>query len=551
MRRSWVAILAVFALACGGPQKTQEPAPKPGGPPAAAEEAKAAITPSDVTKWAALPAAAVEAPPSLMVEATLGNPMAQARALGDWVSSIQPGMGAMLTPEFVAQGLGSIVGVQSLAGFDLEKPIYILILDPGQVADGVLVVGTVKDRAQLEQAKAGAQGTALHLRIHASFAALGGRGALEEASAYALTNLVTRTPPPNPTATVYVASIVTRYLPMIQSSMDAAVSMMKTSGGNDAAMADIARLYIDAMMSVLRQTDRAVVTLESGATDLNLLMDMVLVEGGGVRSFTTAQQPATYDRVAQVPEGAFVFGGRIDWAPAAPLFARFNRVLMESYYGTWNEELQKATDQLMQQISGEMAMSMDLGTDHFNGAGFVGLKDPKAAEKIMRNYWSLVAKGKGGKIKIKYRQNAFKHGKVRLDETVSTLPTADMPKEQREMMEKMFGKSMTTLTGVAGNDFVFVFGKDARGTAKKLLAGAGKPTPPSGGLAEALAGSRARKESAVFYVDPLLLMSMINQGPRPTARSTSGFTMGAGFVDGNVQFRLSLPAAAIAAMQQP
>ena len=125
------------------------------------------INPAFLPRYAALhakgekaaAAKGVKQPAELIATISLGDArtLDGVRAFAD---AIQPGMSAMLTDEMVRHQLAAIVEAKALDGLDLFAPRYVLVVDGGSDARGLVLVGKVSDP------KAFARGAAQDALLH-------------------------------------------------------------------------------------------------------------------------------------------------------------------------------------------------------------------------------------------------------------------------------------------------------------------------------------------------------------------------------------------------
>src|SRR5262245_44697275 len=180
--------LPVFALllavACGGGKKGETEKPGMGSEPGG--EAPTAENPLP-----AIPSAPAPLPPAVLGALSIGEPQTQLASMAAFADAVQPGLGAMVAPAQLIQGVAGAVGAPGLDGADLGKPLHLLFLDPQKGGGQMLLVVAVAD----QQKMTGTVGGGALVQFHGGYAAVGSPQAIQVASAYALSNVAKSQPP--------------------------------------------------------------------------------------------------------------------------------------------------------------------------------------------------------------------------------------------------------------------------------------------------------------------------------------------------------------------
>ncbi len=121
-------LLLLVVASCGGKNKGDSTSPGggEGGGGDGAGGGGAASGPQALPEIPAQPAAM---PASVLASFSIGDPKGQLAELSAYVDAMQPGMGAMIGANFLPS-LAGMVGAPGLDGYDLSKPLHVVILDP-------------------------------------------------------------------------------------------------------------------------------------------------------------------------------------------------------------------------------------------------------------------------------------------------------------------------------------------------------------------------------------------------------------------------------------
>ena len=300
MRRLAPLCLTLAAIACGG--GTKDSHTTPGGMAAAEDEAPAGDA-AQPTRLPEIPASPAPMPDAVLATVSIGDPQGQLTQLGAFGDAVQPGIGAMVGTQAMG-GLASIVGVPGLAGYDMTRPIHVVVFDPQQGGADFLLVVAVKNEQQL----VGSVGGGSMVQVHDGYAAVGRGAALLAGSAYALSNLAKTTPPKELHAVLHMNRVMDRYRPRLERELQQSMGRSNTDAERKAA---------EGMLKALSSIERIEASIEASATSATVSMNVFPTQGSTLATWASAQQPASYDVAGRLPKGPWlmVAAGRIDWSP--------------------------------------------------------------------------------------------------------------------------------------------------------------------------------------------------------------------------------------------
>lgn len=276
---AWIAVSG-----CGGTR----PAAGPDRPTTVVTEpAAATVAPAPTRPTAAMPE------PVLGV---LELPIID-RELARWagyLDAVTPGLGANLD-------LARLRSLAASSGFDLDalrldRPGWVVILDPRRFDDPLLLVIEVADRAEVERAVADDDDFALATR--GSLAAIGSTEALVAAAGYALQSL-----PAGPAPTAVGFEVNVGWLQAVTEEMFEAVDVTAGLSPEDRAAMQ--------MLRIVHQLRRLRVGLEVDAGVATATMTFEPNPGSALARWVAEQRPSAFRLATELPPSPLVAAGTI------------------------------------------------------------------------------------------------------------------------------------------------------------------------------------------------------------------------------------------------
>ncbi|MBL4633854.1 MAG: hypothetical protein JKY56_08270 [Kofleriaceae bacterium] len=501
--RSSLLALCLGGAACGG----SSPAPVvPEAPPAASAK-PAPTTPTLVGGSAAamplptIPADAVEAPVGLMASLILGNPNHQLTDVGVFLDAAQPGMGAIVSGQSALMQLESMVGVMGIGGIDLNNFLAALILDSQQT----VMVAKIADEASLRQSM---EKVSVPYIIHNGFVAIGDGASLQEVAPYALSNLVTQKKSEIPLFNLHLANI--------------------TQGKKGGELKRELRSYLggviaDQVNMGMKQVSLMQIGLETDQMGLKLHVTAD-VKPGMLRTLIGKQQPAAYTNVERIGTGPWgiLAGGRLDLTMLSPMLAELGERSASPLL------IQVGTQ--LGELVGEIGIAVNFPSKP-QVAFAMDLTNASATAKLVDVVMSYAAKEKNFTMmdmKTKVKLAAIKTSKGKLHELKFT---ASKPQQ----IATLGKKPVSAYWGVMGNSLVGTFGIDAKKNARTLSKANGKMKGKGTNIAEAIALSKSKKESAMVALD------IVGLQERRPFKDVKPVVLGVGFTSEQIHGRADVP----------
>jgi hypothetical protein len=516
-------LLAMVALAsaCGGKSpEAKEPAPQVATPaedaePAQAQEPVANITPQD-------------APDSLLGMVVATHPVGQLRALAELFEAVQPGSGAAVDAGMVLEQVTSEWGGLPAAAFDLEKPLYLLVLD-AQAGSPMVLVAAVADR----DAIAGALPENATMRMHRGYAAIGAPETLDEVVGYALTRLRDEPLPPALTFVLRLEQLMKRYGDAFTTSLS-----MLSASTSDPSGQKLIEAYISLLDAMARQSRSMRIGLEPSAAGLTVHMALDALPDTTMAAFVKAQSPSDYALVRETSTGQddFVMGGRLDYGTIPHVFEQ----LWTAILGATSEDTATTTA-----VNETMRRWLEVFGDEFALSGRFDDKertsvrlrariaDAAKAQALIKDWYDLIKRSPAA---FKYRKPRVQTVRVQGTQVhVLTTEFAGATPEEQEMMEKVYGPKLVSATAVTRDRMSMSIGQNAQRDIRELMA-----AKPAAEEHPAVIDARARGESMVIYIDLASLFARIGGTGNP-ARTPVGVTMGLGFDETTTRWRITVP----------
>jgi hypothetical protein len=523
-------LLAMVALAsaCGGSSpEAEKPTPQVAAPaddevPTPAQEPVANITPQD-------------APDSLLGMVVATHPVGQLRALAELLDAVQPGTGAAVDAGMILEQVTSEWGGLPAAAFDLEKPLYLLVLD-AQAASPMVLVAAVADR----DAIAGALPESATMRMHRGYAAIGAPQTLDEVAGYALTRLRDEPLPPALTFVLRLEQIMKRY----GDAFTVSLSMISASVPDPSGQ-KLMEVYISLLDAMARQSRSMRIALEPSAAGLTVHMALDALPDSTMAAFTQAQSPSDYALVRETATGQddFFMGGRLDYGTIPHVFEQL-----------WTAILAASPDDAgaATAVNETMRRWLEVFRDEFALSGRFDdkerasmrlrarISDAAKAQALLKDWYDLIKRTPAA---FKYRKPSVRTVRVQGTQVqVLTAEFAGATPEEQEIMEKVYGPKLVSATAVTQDRMSMAIGQDAQRDIREVMA-----AKPAAEEHPAVADARARGESMVIFVDLASLVSRILGKGNP-GRTPVGVTMGLGFEETTARWRITLPTPQILGM---
>lgn len=467
-----------------------------------------------------------EAPDALLAVAVAAHPMAQLRGLAELAEAVQPGAGAaMEETAFVEQLTGDFGGLPASA-FDLEKPLYLLMLH--DQASPLVMVGAIADREALN----GALGEGVAMRVQRGYAAIGSPDALEVVAGYALTKLREEPLPPALTIVLRFEQLMKRYAGEMISGLRALPATAP-----DARAQKLLEVYATLLEAIMQQIKVMRFEVESGAAGLTMHIAVDALPDTTLSAFTRAQTPSDFalTREVAISDDDFFLGGRLDYSAIPSLPEETWALLLAA---TVDEA--SATDAVRTHMKrwlgimgNEVAMSGRF--DEKERASLrmqVRVDDEAGARTLLTEWLDLIKRYPAA---YKYRKPRVQTARVQgVQVHTITAEFAGTPEEQ-QMMESFYGPKVTSAIAVASGRLSMAMGQNASRQMREQLAR--KPVTEDH---PAVVDAKTRRESMVIHMDLPGLMARVG-GKSPPARTQTGITMGLGFSGDRVAWRISVP----------
>lgn len=493
---------------------------------------------------AAARAEAPRAPTELMVNVAIG-PAATLRNLAAYADAARPGAGAGVADPVVRAGLASAVGASSLDGLDPASWSYLLVasVDGGPA---LAVVSKVRD-AKLLAASAGAA----QVMSRGGWAIVGPAPMVERVGTYALATLPAQRAPGALTATVYVPHLLTLFKNQIDATR---AQLLATMAGPAAQMRALMTGYIDGLLSVAADTEKAVVTLEATADLASLDVALVPRPGSQLAKFVAAQRPSNYALLDRLPDmsAAVLFAGHLELGPYSDHLLE----LMATFYGpAVSKELLAAMRALTKVMTGDLGVAARFAP----GTGVVftqvfGVTDTAAADRAFAAIFALFKGGQtfdamGMSTTIKTNAGTVAHDGVALRSYEASYDLSKASDADRKAVEAMFPRTATRVhVGAFDRLALVAYAPDSLAEAERAIDAARGKVPRFTApqiVGQLLASSRARKDSVAMMMDLGSIMATVAAAAGGTSRAPSGVqpvVMTVGCADRNAHFRIGIPA---------
>jgi hypothetical protein len=470
-----------------------------------------------------IPAQPAAMPASVLASFSIGDPKGQLAELSAYVDAMQPGMGAMIGANFLPS-LAGMVGAPGLDGYDLSKPLHIIILDPKKGGGEVLLVMAVADQQKL----VGSVGGDAMVQVHDGFAAIGKGPSLVAASPYALSNLAKSQVPAHPVAVFHMNKIMDSYGNEVRQQLSGSMGASKTPAEQKAA---------EAMVKALSSVERIEGALQANAQTATVSFAVVPMANSVLAQWGTMQKPSDFSVAGRLPNAPWLMvgAGHIEMGP------------MASFWGDIAAaQGNAAVGQLFASFGQDMAIALWVKEKAVRVAGLAAVKAgaDKTISTFLTDYATRMAKDPKAmdSMEVTAKPNAYKTGGATLHE-ITVKPGKATDAASAKEFNDTFGKGgIKSYFGVAGSWMVFALDKAtaAKGLAAKVVTGAKAKAPKSAlakTFADAIADSKQRKESGVIAFD----LSQVAKDPKQA--KGAHVTLGLGFEGPVLHARMTIPPA--------
>jgi hypothetical protein len=457
-----------------------------------------------------------------------------------FANAIKSGAGMALQPAMLDSVIASMTGVGSLDGIDHDAPLYVMYVDGGSVK-GFAIAGKVADAKQLPT------GTSTAVVTQNGWAVLGSGAVVKKVQAYAFAALAPAAPPTAPTLTLYTAAALARYYSEIEMMRKLMLAQMQAQGN---AMGGLGEAYVDGLISVAGDSDKAVVTLDADQDGITVDFALVPKAGSRLAKFVGAQQPSDFALLSQLPAASpmMLFAGHFE---AGPYHDGIVDVMSAMYGAGGAKDLVAQIEAIMKASTGDMAFTMDMGgAKGMVGASLVGVSDRKGVDAAIGKLLDAIAKPRsvdvaGTPVTLQATAGG-QHDGVAIKAYDTTYDLAKLPEAKRKAMSQLLGGSNVSHAAMAVMDKVAVFalagsGDPVAAAGSQIDAARGKGThyTPTKDVQRMLDASRARKDSGIGVIDFGALAAMM---PQPQ-KLTGSMVMSIGFADGAGHLRMSMASA--------
>lgn len=483
------------------------------------------------------PRVSVPRPTGLIAMVEIGNDEAH-RGLRAFVEDIKPGSQAELSAASMTPKFAQVVGAASLDGLDATSPRFAVWFDDG-IDDGVAFIGKFKDSKALTknlgQATAAFQG---------DWAVVGKPAVVTKVKGYALEVFPRLPSVSTPTATLDVPQLLRRYRKEIDAAHKQYVALASTMP-NTAQMSAMLDIYFSGLLSMLEDSDQAVMTISA---DKQLgSVDISLVPRSNTRfaTFVSLQKPAALALLERLPAlpTMMTAAGRFDGGP----YRQGLLDMMATFYPqTEGNAMVTLLRELMATSTGDFAFSgtFSLG----KGMEFLAvfpMSDATAPVAAVDKFIAWLGKSRtltqmGVKTTMVPAKPATISG-VAVRGYNTTLDFSTVPEPQREMTKMMMPTGMVNRIAMVDKLAVVAMSTNPTVTLTQGIAAASGKTAglvPSGGVARLLATARTHNDSLAFVVD---VGSMVGKSSMP-------FMMSLGFEKVRAHMRMVVPSSSIKAV---
>ncbi len=455
------------------------------------------------------------------VQIPSGTAVADVAAL---VDNFQPGASLMVSTQ-AGKALGEMIGT-SLEGAKLDAPIAVVVVDPSKHPKPAALLVTVADAAKLgENAKA----AGLELRTRDALALLGPADVVATAESFAFTNLAKQ--PDHTEVIVYPKPLITAFQPQIDAGLATLAGIAPPGMGPGMGM--IAGMYGGLIKGMAEQVTRVVVSVRAAPGVSEVYLRFYPSPGSTFAAFVGSQRPTDHGLLSRLRATAvsnLVAAGRLEAGAANEAVLNWASEAMAPFFSNLDAAtLRKMLEVFSTTVDGEVAMLGALDPSKPAAAMRMtmayGVNDAEAARTVWRDMMKMMAglsplETMGMKATISFREREFEHDGIPVDRYSTTIDASAMPAATAAAMQAAGQQeyaiaTFDKLTIVTADSAAEEVGKTI-----DAARGKGDAFAPSPEISAALAASKARGDSLLYYIGLAGMM--------PVPVPVSGITMGMG-----------------------
>lgn len=480
----------------------------------------------------------VPEPADLIMTVSASSPKAVMARAAAYADAVSPGSGASIEPDSLLQMLRLAAGAPSLDGIDLDKPFFVLVLDPKKHPQPIVLVATVADEAKVKAV------TGAAVKLDGGRVAVGEKAALDVAGAYALS---LKQAPDAPTLRLSPGKLVALYRPEIDRFRQEIAKALSGAQGSP-AMASIVEWEIDLLFQLADQADELRLVVDASSSEASLEMVLVPKAGTGLAKFVAAQKPGVdlslLGELPTVEKPGMLMVGKNQLGPARDFLLEavgkmiaaasgkpFDRARWSAFFDLFDGTMAMVS---WQSPSGAMQLHEIFGVSD-------GAKAAATARELFNFDGSHPIDVAGMKMAWQTRPSVATHAGVAIDEHTIKLDMTAFPEAQREMFKRIYGEEgMRFYAAGSGKRYMATFGPEGQALLEHALDGTAKFSP-SPAAAAALAAAAKREASLAIFFDVGQSISQVLGRPLPA--SQSGIAAEAIFTGGAARLRFGVPSA--------
>ncbi|MBL4637029.1 MAG: hypothetical protein JKY56_24460 [Kofleriaceae bacterium] len=511
MFRNSVFALVLLSSACGS-QPKDSTLTVPVAPGATASPVSAAVPiqePSDVIA---------------SVQLVSGNSLGE---LAKAVDFFAPGMSTMAQFQ-LAQGIEFFAGMD-LSGADINGSVAALLLSPNKYESPIVMRLKVLDADALRRA---AKDAGKGVEFVGNLAIIGDADAVKAASHYAFNTLSENFSEFG--VTLYPQVLLALYDDEIEERLSNPVASIEQANPFASGILDA---YLSLGVALGEMSERLDISISSESGEVNLLLDLHPAPDSALASFIAVQVPSNHDLLPTLGAtggGMIIMSGELRAGSAKKQLldqvSHYTALMMGDQMANLNELMRPWLNSLDGRVV--MSMTMPITPDMLKNQTpmsmryIMGSTDSKTMMENMRTVFAKMAtsdmESMGVKLKTEFKPKIATEGDVEIDYYSGKFDLDTATPEQRIIMEPAAKLQKPIYLATFDDVAVMAMGDNSDIVKKMIRAGRGQEPPfvPGRSLAQALASSKAKKESVLFYMG---IGSMM-----PAAIDIEGFTMALG-----------------------
>lgn len=463
------------------------------------------------------------------------------------IDNLKPGASALLKLQAPAM-IGEALGVQ-LSGAKLDGPLSAVVLDPRTHTKPIALLVQVEDAAKLSTA---VQGGNLTMIERDGFAVIGAADVIDEVGEFALSNLVKA--PDHSEIVIYPKTALALFRGDLEAGIAQFNATMAASPAGPSA-AKFMELYFGAMISMVEQTDRVVVSVGASQASSDVFLRLYPTANTTLAAFTVAQSPADHALLAKLPGGdepPALLSGKMVAGDARDELIGWSVEFMASIYNTslTAEQWQTVMGAWLDTFDGRFAtaVDMDMAKPAFAMRGLLGSTD----SETMRKTWRELAKAMtntsgsagemmGMRFDMSFTESALEVDDVPVDLFRTTIDASAMPAEQQAIMQAAGTTDQAMHFATFDGYAVMASAEDEGSSVRAAIEAARGKAPsfqPSPDLTAALESSKQNGESLIYYIN---FAKFLPPGsPQPADLPFGAVVMGMGKHGDALSMRVSL-----------